>query len=240
MVNRTTVSLSRLISKTSSYNKLITHSNTYCQLYYTINKVSKYCTNKTIYYNTMSAQQQQTNGVHTTSQQNGYVNQLRVALLQVHVGNDKNENIQNAIEKINESVKNNANVVILPEMFNCPYSNSSFPSYSEPINYDGTSIVDIDSIDTTKSPTIKAISQAAKQHNIYIIGGSIPECENDKLYNTSVVFNNNGQLIAKHRKVHLFDIDVPGKIRFKESDSLTAGNRITTFDTPCMYTYMIT
>ena len=41
-----------------------------------------------------------------------------------------------------------------------------------------------------------------------------------------------GTIIAKHRKVHLFDIDVPGKITFKESDTLTAGDSPTTFDTP--------
>ena len=41
-----------------------------------------------------------------------------------------------------------------------------------------------------------------------------------------------GAIIAKHRKVHLFDIDVPGKITFKESDTLTAGDSPTTFDTP--------
>ena len=38
-------------------------------------------------------------------------------------------------------------------------------------------------------------------------------------------------MIAKHRKVHLFDIDVPGKIRFQESETLTAGSQLTTFDT---------
>ncbi len=43
--------------------------------------------------------------------------------------------------------------------------------------------------------------------------------------------NRDGNIIAKHRKVHLFDIDVPGKVKFKESDSLTAGNNITFFNT---------
>lgn len=39
-------------------------------------------------------------------------------------------------------------------------------------------------------------------------------------------------MIAKHRKIHLFDIDVPGKIRFQESETLSPGNSFTTFDTP--------
>ncbi|WP_045516648.1 nitrilase-related carbon-nitrogen hydrolase, partial [Clostridium sporogenes] len=41
-----------------------------------------------------------------------------------------------------------------------------------------------------------------------------------------------GALITKHRKIHLFDIDVKGGVTFKESDTLTAGNKITLFDTP--------
>ena len=52
------------------------------------------------------------------------------------------------------------------------------------------------------------------------------------MFNTSVIFNPEGEILAKHRKVHLFDIDVPGKITFKESDTLSAGDSITVFDTP--------
>ena len=72
----------------------------------------------------------------------------------------------------------------------------------------------------------------AKQHNKWIIGGSIPEKSDGKLYNTCPIINNEGKLIAKHRKVHLFDIDVPGKITFKESDSLSPGESPTIVSTP--------
>ena len=56
------------------------------------------------------------------------------------------------------------------------------------------------------------LSGLAKELGIYLVGGSIPECETatDKIYNTSVVFSPEGEMIAKHRKMHLFDIDVPG------------------------------
>ena len=65
------------------------------------------------------------------------------------------------------------------------------------------------------------------------MGGSIPERDSgDKLYNTATVWSPSGDMIAKHRKVHLFDIHVPGKITFKESDALTAGNDFTAFATP--------
>ena len=81
------------------------------------------------------------------------------------------------------------------------------------------------------------VLQAAKEHGIFLIGGSVPEVEvqrdgTKKVFNTSVTADPNGNIVAKHRKVHLFDIDVPGKITFKESDTLTAGDSITHFDTP--------
>jgi omega-amidase len=65
----------------------------------------------------------------------------------------------------------------------------------------------------------------------YLIGGSIPEKRDSKYFNTSLTFSPTGKLLAVHRKVHLFDIDVPGKIKFKESDVLTGGQSLTSVDT---------
>jgi omega-amidase len=50
--------------------------------------------------------------------------------------------------------------------------------------------------------TCLALSKAAKKNEIYIIGGTIPEKEGDKLFNTCTVWNPEGKLIAKHRKVN--------------------------------------
>lgn len=80
-------------------------------------------------------------------------------------------------------------------------------------------------------PTFSMLSQAASEFGVYVIGGSYPERgAKGELYNTSLVFNPSGKRIATHRKMHLFDIDVPGKITFRESDALTAGNQVTVFD----------
>lgn len=54
----------------------------------------------------------------------------------------------------------------------------------------------------------------------------------NKYYNTSLVFSPTGALIGTHRKTHLFDIDIPGKIRFKESEVLSPGNKLTIVDLP--------
>ncbi|GBG73714.1 hypothetical protein CBR_g17055 [Chara braunii] len=74
------------------------------------------------------------------------------------------------------------------------------------------------------------VSSDAQQWRSRVIC-SIPEKGDGKLYNTSCVYGSNGELLGKHRKVHLFDIYIPGKITFIESDVLAAGDRLTTVDT---------
>ena len=143
---------------------------------------------------------------------------FKLALCQLQVTEDKDANITSAERAVKEAASNGASVVVLPEMWNCPYSNESFPVYAE----------DLDSGD---SPSMKALSTLAKDLSIYVVGGSIPERQRDKLYNTCCVFSPEGDVIAKYRKCHLFDIDIPGKITFKESDTLTGGDALTVVDT---------
>ena len=77
----------------------------------------------------------------------------------------------------------------------------------------------------------EALRKAAAELGIYVVGGSLPELEEHRVYNTSYVFGPDGTQLAKHRKVHLFDIDVAGGQSFRESDTLSPGNAITTFET---------
>jgi omega-amidase len=66
------------------------------------------------------------------------------------------------------------------------------------------------------------------------LAGSIPERDvaTGKVYNTCVVFGPDGGILTTHRKMHLFDINVPGRITFRESDTLSAGDTLAVFDTP--------
>ncbi|KAK9452410.1 carbon-nitrogen hydrolase [Limtongia smithiae] len=143
---------------------------------------------------------------------------LKVALVQLAAGADKVRNLTRAKEHVLEAASNGAQLVVLPECFNSPYSVAAFPEYAEPI----------------PGQTTTFLSALAKDNSIYLIGGSIPERDESdgRLYNTSLSFSPTGELIAKHRKTHLFDIDIPGKIRFKESDVLTGGSKVTVFDLP--------
>jgi omega-amidase len=64
------------------------------------------------------------------------------------------------------------------------------------------------------------------------VGGSIPEVDDNKnYYNTSLVFDKQGAMIAKYRKAHLFDIDIPGKVTYKESAIFAPGDQMVVFDT---------
>ena len=101
-------------------------------------------------------------------------------------------------------------------MFCCPYQTENFPIYAE----------------KEGGPVWQQLSGYAKQYGIYLIGGSMPEKDAEgNVYNTSYIFDREGKQIGKHRKVHLFDIDIKGGQTFKESDTLTAGDSDTVFDT---------
>src|SRR5690554_5599074 len=128
---------------------------------------------------------------------------FKVALLQMKVSDNKEKNVNNAVKMIEEVAEKEADIVVLPEMFCCPYDNSYFRLFAE----------------EQGGLAYKAMSKAAEKNGIYVIAGTIPELEDDKVYNTSYVFNRSGELIAKHRKMHLFDIDVEGGQYFKESDT---------------------
>lgn len=142
---------------------------------------------------------------------------FRLGLVQLAVSSNKAANLIRAAEKVAEAAKSGAQIVALPECFNSPYGTQHFPEYAEPI---------------PSGQSCAALSKAAKDNNVFLIGGSIPERDGEKLFNTCTVWNPEGQLIASHRKMHLFDIDIPGKITFIESDVLIGGNSFTSFATP--------
>ncbi len=141
---------------------------------------------------------------------------LNLAVVQYRVGFDKDKNLKKAERFIKEGVEKGAEIVLLPEMLNCPYSVKYIPQYAEPYP-DGM--------------TFKFLSEQAEKNNVYLVGGSHPEKEGDNIYNTCFIFGPDGRILGKHRKVHLFDINVEGGISFKESDTIAAGNDFTIIDT---------
>ncbi len=117
-----------------------------------------------------------------------------------------------------EAASNGAHLVVLPEIWNSPYDNAAFPVYAE-------------DVEGGASESATALAAAAAEAGVALVGGSIPERgAGGALFNSCLVFRPDGSLAAKHRKVHLFDIDIPGKITFKESDTLSPGPGPTVVD----------
>lgn len=141
---------------------------------------------------------------------------IKIAAIQMSTVADKMENVRTVKTYLEKIKDENPDFVILPEMFCCPYQTENFPIYAE----------------KEGGPVWQQLSGYAKQYGIYLIGGSMPEKDAEgNVYNTSYIFDREGKQIGKHRKVHLFDIDVKGGQIFKESDTLTAGDSDTVFDT---------
>lgn len=141
---------------------------------------------------------------------------IKIAAIQMPTVTAKMENVRTVKTYLEKIKDENPDFVILPEMFCCPYQTENFPIYAE----------------KEGGPVWQQLSAYAKQYGVYLIGGSMPEKDAEgNVYNTSYIFDREGKQIGKHRKVHLFDIDVKGGQTFKESDTLTAGDSDTVFDT---------
>lgn len=142
---------------------------------------------------------------------------MRTALIQIGARREKEESLRLAEHYIIKAKAEGADIAVLPEMFNCPYATENFPVYAEPAG----------------GPSWSAMARAARESGLYLVAGTMPERDEEgHIYNTSYVFDPKGRPIARHRKMHLFDIDVKGGQSFKESDTLTAGDDVTVFDTP--------
>ncbi|MBW1709702.1 MAG: carbon-nitrogen hydrolase family protein [Deltaproteobacteria bacterium] len=141
---------------------------------------------------------------------------VKVGLIQYQIKPDWAENVAK-VEKLLELVKDGgADLAILPEMFICPYELDLFPRFAEPI---------------PNGRTCEILSGWAANLNLHIVGGSLPERdERGNLYNTATLWDNQGNLLAAHRKIHLFDVDLPGGVSFHESALLTPGQKITVLE----------
>lgn len=161
----------------------------------------------------------------------------KVALLQFKVSASKEKNHATATKYLSEAASKGAKLAVLPEIWNGPYATAAFGETAEELpsigfEYDAETY---GSDMQSTCPSAKILFEQAMEHGMFIVGGSVSEVVvaddgQKKIYNTCLVVNPQGKLVGKHRKVHLFDIDVPGKITFKESDTLSPGECITSFD----------
>lgn len=142
---------------------------------------------------------------------------MKVGLVQSAISTDKALNLTNTARDIAAAATHGAELVVLPEMFCVPYTKKYFEAFAEEAQGDAW----------------KMLAEAARTHRIWLIGGSISERLPDgTLQNVSYVFNPQGEQVARHAKIHLFDIDIKGGQQYRESDTFSPGTDLTVFDSP--------
>jgi len=138
-----------------------------------------------------------------------------LSVVQMRVGPDKADNLERAEHLVREAARG-AELVVLPELFNTSYQVDDWPSVAEPVP-DG--------------PTCGWLSRLARSLGIHLAGGSVAELHEGRVYNTATLWGPDGQLLLAHRKVHLFDVDVPGELTFSESSFMAAGDSVSVVQT---------
>lgn len=138
---------------------------------------------------------------------------LKLAICQMAISADKKQNLSKAESMIASAAIQGCKLAILPEMFNCPYKAELFSEYAEYY---------------PEGESIQMLANIAAKAKIGVVGGSIPERDKEQnLYNTSFIFDEKGTLVGRHRKIHLFDVEIKGGTVFKESSILSSGQDIT-------------
>lgn len=134
---------------------------------------------------------------------------LKIALLQIKTSPDYRENFRNAVRLLKQTEP--ADITVLPESFLFPFgSDSNVPP---------------DEIE-------RMLNELAALVPSVFIAGTVPEKTESGNYNTAFVFNNYGrERLGKYRKVHLFDVDLPG-VTTNESDRYRSGEKAEIIETP--------
>lgn len=150
---------------------------------------------------------------------------MRVTVVQMNPGADKQANIAQARRLCEQATEEDRpQIVSLPEMWSV---------------LGGTRAQKLEQAETLPprgsneagGPAYEFLREMARGARVHVHGGSIAERapEGDRLFNTTVVFDPNGEEIARYRKIHLFDITAPDGTGFRESNTYGSGDEIVTY-----------
>ncbi len=150
---------------------------------------------------------------------------MKVAVIQLKADSDKKRNIKRALEFVNQAIRNRARFILLPEVFN----------YRGPLQ---EAVLLKDIAEQIPGDSTTPFLSLARQHRVFLLLGSIYEKDRrerfsstkmqlwrKKVFNTSVLINEDGKVAAKYRKIHLFEA-VLGKKIIKESKIFLAGDTL--------------
>lgn len=139
---------------------------------------------------------------------------MRVSVVQINSQSDKQANLRRAGALIDQAAAGGSRLVALPEYVAFLGPTADFPDVGEPI----------------PGPTSEFFAGKAREHGIYLLSGSFHEQTDQpgKYYNTSLLIGPDGNILARYRKIHLFDIDISGNVSANESNSILPGDDLVT------------
>ena len=138
------------------------------------------------------------------------------AAVQMTASSSKEENLAKAETFIRLAAERGATFIVLPEVFTWRGPRSEEPAQLESI----------------PGPTSLRLAELAHSLSIHLLAGSFLEKTTEaRAYNTSLLFSPVGEILAQYRKIHLFDINLPGQVSIKESDTKKPGQEVVTCET---------
>lgn len=140
---------------------------------------------------------------------------MKVLVIQNKVYENIDDTLTHILEMIDHLKSSQIDIIVLPEMFTTPYELKYMKQYQQ----------------TLSGEVLTFLHDLAQKYNSYVIGGSVPYFESNKLYNSTFIFDRDGIIIERYDKIHLFEITYPDGTYFSEAKLLTKGNKVVTFDT---------
>lgn len=134
---------------------------------------------------------------------------LRAAAVQMSSGPDKRANLEKAEALVRAAAGQGAGLVVLPEVF----------------NWRGPRGGEAESAETVPGPSSERMAALARELGIHLQAGSITEriASDPRCYNTALLFGPSGEILGRYRKIHLFDVEIPGQVSACESQTRKPG-----------------
>jgi predicted amidohydrolase len=133
---------------------------------------------------------------------------MRVAVCQLNARDDRQANLATASDLLDRAAAAGADLAILPE-----YVDYLGPAAGQP------------KPEPVDGEFAEFFASAARRLGIWVLAGSFHEVGPDPqhTYNTSLVFDRAGELAATYRKIHLYDVEIPGRVSYLESRGVAPG-----------------
>lgn len=141
---------------------------------------------------------------------------MRAAVVQMHVVPDVSENLSTAATLVRNAAAAGAKLIVLPEMVDFSGDDSQIPTIKTDI----------------PGPVSNHFAELARELGIWLQAGSIHENipGENRTYNTALLFNPQGEEVARYRKLHLYDVQIPGRVDAMESATVAPGSEVVTGD----------